>query len=73
MVPVHLLGRSRRLLNIGAADTVLITGGGPVGLSGIINAKEQELYQLREYPTVSRKQKSWVLISCLILMIRKLD
>ena len=61
-------------MNVSASDTVLITGAGPVGLGGVVNAK----YRARDhdcrgeqFPTASKKLWSWALIWFWIRTTRK--
>ena len=45
-------------MNVGATDTVLITGGGPVGLGGVVNAKYRNAKAILVEPLPYRQQKA---------------
>ena len=54
-------------MNVGATDTVLITGGGPVGLGGVVNAKYRNAKAILVEPLPYRQQKAKELGADLVL------
>lgn len=44
--------------DVSASDTVLITGGGPVGLGGVVNAKYRVAKAIIVEPLPYRQQKA---------------
>ena len=54
-------------MNVSASDTVLITGGGPVGLGGVVNAKYRAAKAIIVEPLSYRQQKAKELGADLVL------
>lgn len=54
-------------MHVGATDTVLITGGGPVGLGGVVNAKYRGAKAVVVEPLAYRQQKAKELGADLVL------
>lgn len=54
-------------MNVSASDTVLITGGGPVGLGGVVNAKYRGAKAIIVEPLPYRQQKAKELGADLVL------
>lgn len=54
-------------MNVTASDTVLITGGGPVGLGGVVNAKYRGAKTILVEPLPYRQQKAQELGGDLVL------